>query len=755
MKRNSFIFIATIAALASFAGCQREAEVSIPRGHSIALELAENPFTKVDVAADNGICTWTANDAVGLWVTNSSTSSSSYRTETVNSASNSITPDPALTMAESVTGYAIYPDIMRGNGATPTVNFLDSYSMSGRDLSSQTYSYVPMMAEGNDEVLRFYHVGALMRLILSNVPAATNKVRITFTGMTGVTGTSTVSNPGSAKATTGVPTGGGNVVTFTDVSAIAAPGKTYLNIPLPTIDFSHLTQINVEALNGDTVLAAYAKNITSPWGTLKHGWGRIYPVDFGNAPIEITSSPATIWKSQTTTYTATTTGTGLTWHSDDEDVATVDENTGEITAVGEGEANITALTNGGASVSAPVKVYVNEVSAISEITADKTTIGPGVTASLSVTITHTENGTITSYPAVTWTSGITSYVTVSPASSTPVFASANTATASATATGVVDGVSSITASVAAVVTASGYALLSEPKSITCEEVTTITGGNGSFRGYYIAPGFLQYDGTYSLTPAVDPADGGLGHAELDGLASVMAAYGTAAGRTKHYFTLSSLASAFGGITTQNDNSRVITGTAYSDGIYNWRIPTKAEWNTIISDSPLVDTKVGNTPLSMGLVKIVVNLSGSNLDGEGLTTDEIASAGTNIVDGGTVNRTDYIAGLLLIPDGATITCPRIKEGVGNPSKNWSVSSNCITYEDFEILVTGGCVFLPAIGFYYNYQGKWNSGGTDVRYWSSRYSNGNGDFPRISNSFFGWGAETTDYNNLPVRVICTAE
>ncbi len=64
---------------------------------------------------------------------------------------------------------------------------------------------------------------------------------------------------------------------------------------------------------------------------------------------------------------------GLTWTSDNEEVATVDEN-GLVTAVSEGTATITATANDGSGVSASCVVTVTFIDGIADIETSKVTV---------------------------------------------------------------------------------------------------------------------------------------------------------------------------------------------------------------------------------------------------------------------------------------------------------------------------------------------------------------------------------------------
>lgn len=269
---------------------------------------------------------------------------------------------------------------------------------------------------------------------------------------------------------------------------------------------------------------------------------------------------------------------------------------------------------------------------------------------------------------------------------------------------------------------------------------SITGGSGTFRGKYVSSGILQYEGgAYSLT------------GELDGLASLMAAYGTAAGRAKHYFSWEDLESEY------SSTPGVIDETIYADASSNeWRLPSISEWADIINNPPTSTTMVGSTSLTNGYAEVVVNLDGSALAGQGLLTGDIQYAGSYIDDGDEIDRTNYIAGLLLIPDGATITCSGLNGTVGAPAA-WSTSTNCITYRELEELVDGGCIFLPAAGYYSST--KWWHGGGNGYYWASEQLSSTsacrlyfytGGVNVTTGGVYQWGSESKS-SYLPIRLI----
>lgn len=276
--KSKFLFQAIGLALTITMSCRQEIVQELQEeAPSIPVTL-EQLSTKVNISDESGICTWTDGDVIGLFIQNTA-GADDYVSLSVDLSTQTVTPSSPLTSTESIGGYAVYPYSMRGNGVAPTVNYLTSYSLSGRNLAVSTFSSNPMMAVGNSQVLNFYHVGALLRIIMTNVPSTTTQIRVTFVGMEDVTGEATVTAPGTVHACASISSGTGNSILFTDITW--ADQDLFLNIPLPIQDYSNLNTLRIEALDSsDGIVGATDKVISSSWGIVRRAWGRLIHVVF-------------------------------------------------------------------------------------------------------------------------------------------------------------------------------------------------------------------------------------------------------------------------------------------------------------------------------------------------------------------------------------------------------------------------------------------------------------------------------------------
>ena len=243
MTNNTIRYILAALAVAAFLpGCTREAEPSAP---VVLTAVLEQTYTRTAYDGALGKLTWTEGDQVAVHVGNS------YQTA-------DITPsDGHLAISETSSAYrnhyAVYPASVAdaGNYGNPTlkVNLPASYDISdivsgASAIRTSDFSPCPMVAVNDtyDSMLRFYHVGGLLRITLTGVKAATKTVTVTFDK--DVTGSYAVSDPATDHPT--ITTGGAatnNVVTFTvassSVGSTSAP--IVLNVPVPCGTYNSVT----------------------------------------------------------------------------------------------------------------------------------------------------------------------------------------------------------------------------------------------------------------------------------------------------------------------------------------------------------------------------------------------------------------------------------------------------------------------------------------------------------------------------------
>ena len=292
MKHISRYFL--IAALSCAAvSCNKEQmgaperEVVIP----VSLETA-GVRTRVDADNANGDLTWTRGDRIAIYVTDGA-EYNKYKLATV------VDGAVRLTLADGQyrTGYAIYPYENRDEanagvgGAELHINYPTAYSVGTLTPEQlETYSPLPMVAVNTETEIKFYNVGGLFRLKLTDVPANTTKIVVTFTGITYVTGNYTVTDPGTRTPSCTYSSGGGNTVTFNDLNGIDAVRDLVLNIPLPPQDYSALTSITVAATGGTSKSMTRIFGPAERWNPIGRSDGTKLTIGLGEEYIAISGS---------------------------------------------------------------------------------------------------------------------------------------------------------------------------------------------------------------------------------------------------------------------------------------------------------------------------------------------------------------------------------------------------------------------------------------------------------------------------------
>ena len=292
--------IYTLSVLLVLAACEREAIPTNERetpgeGERVTLRF-EAPVTRSEIDGTTGAMTWTSGDQIAVCCTDGATKR--YETVTVNTSAS--TADITMGVSDSRCDYAVFPASAVPASPTaaqftaPAVVFPTTYDIRGKN--AETYSPCPMVAVNSGSTLDFYHVGALVRIQLTDVPEGTAAIRVTFTGMTHVTGTYNVSGAGTAGATLSLASGTGNTVTVT----IDADDE-YVNIPIPQGDYSALTGLSVEALDSSNAMLGTANQAVS-WSTFTRGRGRnsdvIFVINFASRflTFDVVSDGTILWK---------------------------------------------------------------------------------------------------------------------------------------------------------------------------------------------------------------------------------------------------------------------------------------------------------------------------------------------------------------------------------------------------------------------------------------------------------------------------
>ena len=677
--------------------------------------------TRLDITSNSGKATWTAGDQVGIYVIDSQGNSTGYHVVPVDidpgSGYSKVTVP--LNVTESLAGYAIYP-VSAANGSdtdpagsSPSVIYPKEYDLS-EHAGSVTFVPAPMMAVNGGDVLRFFHVGSLVRLSLMHVPSTTASIAVTFSGMTDVAGICTVSQPGTASATTSVipGCGFGNTITLTGFT-VAADGMLTLNIPVPTGDYSSLDNLQVIARDsGETITGAVFKTIqrSEPeynWGVLEHGYGRLVPVDFSAGGLlgGVTlndDSPVTLWKSKTVTRSAQAFdgegrpygGAALTWSSSDLSVASVTPSDGIVTGVGPGVATITVTATpllGGDVQTDSYTVYVNAITEMELASAADIIERDGGATMLTLTLTHTNYGTITSFPddvVTEWATSRPDYVSLANLSYKPGRLDDTHATVVVNAVGAGLGGNSVISATLRAAYSLGISSFTRNYTIRSKEPTHITTTTPyTFNGIEMSPGLLMTpsEGTWGLTSGEDPFE------LLPHLFRTTADY---LDYPRLFVTWHELKEYFDG-TYANAPMQHSVRTIFYGG-YEWILPANTDWMSIIAQDivpgSVVTNDRGEAEGTHRFIKVNVDLTGT-------------SYGYRNASG---NAVKTCPGLLLLPDNAAVSCFGLLEDLDG---NNALFNNNVDYDDIITLVAGGCIFLPSAGFF-------TSGGN----WTTVVSNG---------------------------------
>jgi hypothetical protein len=244
--------------------------------------------TKTDVENPGGYTSaisFADGDQVALFISGSQTSG--YKTKTVSTlGSNKVIP-VSLATGQARARYAVYPAVAAdpNNYGNSTFNIIypASYDYSAKTVAQMaTWCPVPMVAVNNPSVntLTFYNVGGMLRLTVEAVPADARYIRVTFPGKN-ITGTFTVTNPGTASATLAEAGGasdlGSTVTVRIAETRLGTSQNLTLNIPLPQGDYGATVTdktIKVEVVNDSDILVGLGEKKLATWTTLGRSHGK-------------------------------------------------------------------------------------------------------------------------------------------------------------------------------------------------------------------------------------------------------------------------------------------------------------------------------------------------------------------------------------------------------------------------------------------------------------------------------------------------
>ncbi len=285
MKRYSILGLAAISISFLFFACERmEPTIAPQEGNetpdgAVRTELVsatlegDGQSTKVDVASSTGVTSWSEGDEIAYCVTPISGANTPYYiTKPINDEVGSI----LMTIPDGYqrANYAVYPasaagDVLVGN---PTVVYPTSYDLDGKGTN---YAPCPMIASNTSGALHFYHVGALVRLQVEDIPEGTTSIDVYFLGASHLTGTFSVPNAGTASAACSVISGTGNKVTFTNGST-GFSGSVCLNVPVPSGKHPGMRKIQVRCTGSSSTVRMVE---TVSWRKFPRRWGRTASLD--------------------------------------------------------------------------------------------------------------------------------------------------------------------------------------------------------------------------------------------------------------------------------------------------------------------------------------------------------------------------------------------------------------------------------------------------------------------------------------------
>lgn len=255
----SFLLLSLfISGCTSMASLQSENDPIKSDYEVVPLNL-EGSETRVTISSDGGTLMWSANDQVSVYqIGVEGISNPGFHNYAV--SNDEIVVDVANFGARE--GYSVYPAGDHSyNDSQLTINLPAEYDISNSLGASASASYSPVVLVSQnaaDSPMKFYQVGAVMRLTVNSIPAGTKKVVVDF-------GKRIIGRfilRGSTLGVDAVISSDDSASDLTSVSfKVSSSGlssetnNVVLTIPVPTGSYSSLS---VSAMDESNILASYS-----------------------------------------------------------------------------------------------------------------------------------------------------------------------------------------------------------------------------------------------------------------------------------------------------------------------------------------------------------------------------------------------------------------------------------------------------------------------------------------------------------------
>lgn len=374
---------------------------------------------------------------------------------------------------------------------------------------------------------------------------------------------------------------------------------------------------------------------------------------------EIVAHPSLLIRADDGSSMTGISGMDIVWESSDTGVATVNPSTGVLSVVDAGSTVITAtVTYDGVTKSGSYTLNVNKVTSVSIATTDYSVkMKPGEQKTLVATLDYTNNGSVTSWPSVTWTTSNTDF-SLSSINDYAYYGSTTTVVTAPNDEGSTDISVSIGSAYSTAVVSNTISLVSEVSLPT-------------FRGYRVAKGFLKRNAAkdYVCDDDYDPIPIG------DAYRITMSQSDRNSLMNTYYHQFATLRSEL--------NSEGHTEDDYIEqvDIGGWTIPSSNDWGKIFYGEPLTETKLNDGVIEKNAF-FYFKMTGYKSQG--------------------YNFSGAVYGIILIPDGADIHYDGLVLGKNDGQSNALTGFFSFAYNNEEdanyrfyqyLLNEVGCVVLP--------------------------------------------------------------